>query len=59
MSLRDAQNNAVQLESRHCEMEIKLENSLDQFKKDLEQKEQRHDFEIDRLNQAIHGTSRI
>jgi len=59
LSLRDAQNNAVQLQSRHCEMEIKLEKSLDQFKKDMEQKEQRHEFEIDRLNQAIHGIPRI
>lgn len=59
MSLRDAQNNAVQLQSRQCEIEMKLEKSVDQFKRDLEQKEQRHDLEVDKLNKAIHGTSVI
>lgn len=55
LSLRDSQNNAVQLQSRHCEMEMKLEKTIDHLKKDLEQKEHRHDYEVDKINKVIHG----
>lgn len=57
LSFRIAENDAVKLRSSHCALEMKLEKISEQFKRETEQKELKHSWEIEELKKTIHGKS--
>lgn len=57
LSFRIAENDSVKLRSDLCALEIKLDKVTDQFKRDTEQKDFKHNLEIEELKKTIHGKS--
>ena len=56
LSFQVVENNEVKLRSNLYELEMKYEKATEQYKRDLEQRDTKHNLEIVELNKAIHGT---
>lgn len=57
LSFQMTENDLAKLRSTHCALEMKYEKAVEQFKKDMEQKDLRHKLEIDELNKNVHCMS--
>ncbi len=56
LAFQIAENNEGKFRSNLCALEMKLEKEADHFKRDIEQKDAKHNLEIGELNRTIHGT---